>query len=175
MGNASAFVPNLPQRAAEAKAIADWDPDVRRASLAMARRVRGCRADADDFSQEARLRLLAVHRARGAMSEGYGRRVLRNAVVSAARPVFRHREQHANDVDAETVEDALEEEGHGPHEHAARLIDGLPRRFRRVYELLFVRDLTQREVARKLRVTQPRITQLRRELLERARALFIAA
>jgi DNA-directed RNA polymerase specialized sigma24 family protein len=150
-----------------------WDADVLRASQSMARRIRCCPADHQDLAQEARLRLLTAYRSRGNMPKEYGRRIVRNALVSAARPVIREQRQHANDVD---VEDVVEDDGVGhPGGGTGKLIAKLPRRMRHVYTLLYVKDLSQREAAAKLRVTQPRVAQLHRELLERARALVIAA
>jgi RNA polymerase sigma factor (sigma-70 family) len=142
----------------------------------MARRIRCCPADHQDLAQEARLRLLTAYRSRGNMPKEYGRRVVRNALVSAARRVIREQWQHANDVNVEDVEDAVEDDGVGHlGSGTGKLIAKLPRRMRHVYTLLYVKDLSQREAAAKLRVTQPRVAQLHRELLERARALVIAA
>jgi RNA polymerase sigma factor (sigma-70 family) len=156
--------------------VASWDADVRRASVVMAHRIGACRADEGDFAQEARIRLLRAYRSRGTMPQGYGRRIVRNAVVSAARRVIREQRQHANDVDVADAEEAVEDDGAAhPATGVEKLIARLPQRMRRVYALLYVQDLSQREAAAKLRVTQPRVAQLHRELLERARDLLIAA
>jgi RNA polymerase sigma factor (sigma-70 family) len=156
-------------------AVKPWEQDVQRASKRMAVRVRGCHTDGEDFAQEARIRLLIAHRKRGFMQQGYVRRVIRNAVVSAARPSIRREQRHANDVDIETIEDSAEGDNRtGPRDLVVKLVAQLPRRLRRVYELLYVKELSQREAAAKLRVTQPRVAQLHREFLEHARTLIAA-
>jgi RNA polymerase sigma factor (sigma-70 family) len=162
---------------AETDIVLSWDRDIVRASTSMAHRIgAGRRADDGDFAQEARMRLLIAFRVRGTIPKGYGRRIVRNAIVSAARRVIRDQKLHADDVDVDTVEESPEEDGgRHPVGTVANLIARMPRRMRRVYGLLYEQDLTQREAAAKLRLTQPRVAQLHRELLEQARALLIAA
>jgi DNA-directed RNA polymerase specialized sigma subunit len=50
----------------------------------------------------------------------------------------------------------------------------LPLQLRAVYIGIYVRDLSQREVARQMRISQPRVAQLHDELLRLGRARFAA-
>ncbi|HEY1694669.1 MAG TPA: sigma-70 family RNA polymerase sigma factor [Polyangiaceae bacterium] len=178
MGKVAACDLEARPRAAEGLVVSSWERDVVRASRAMARRVGGTRrGDDGDFAQEARTRLLIAFRARGTMPKGYGRRIVRNAVVSAVRRVLRGQRFEANDIDVDSVEEAAENDGwaHATSRTVASLIANLPERMRRVYDLLYEQDLSQREAAARLSLTQPRVAQLHRELLEHARALLIAA
>lgn len=49
-------------------------------------------------------------------------------------------------------------------------VASLPPRMQRVYALLYVEGVSQREAAVRLGLTQPRISQIHQELLERGRA-----
>jgi len=147
-----------------------WDADIGRAARALALRSGTGSADADDFAQEARLRLLTVRHA-SAHCVGYLRSVISNAIRTARRVEFRYDARRVSLDDSSRTKDLTV--GHtteNTNELLVRLwVQSLPERLQRVYDLLYVNGDDQRTAARVLRVSQPRIAALNAELLRRGR------
>jgi RNA polymerase sigma factor (sigma-70 family) len=127
----------------------------------------------EDFAQEARVRLLTVLRGqRGAAPEPYIRSVVVNAIRTARRSQARH---SGREVALEETSEMPSAEGSqgGTDLFATnavkRFIRPLPDKLRALYQLVYVLGWTQREAAKELRVTQPRVAQLHAELLQRGR------
>lgn len=143
-----------------------WDADIRRAARTRARGRRNAHVLADELAQAARLRVLAAVRQRGDLPQAYLRTVIANAV---ATPLTRDR---ALEMADQVPLDLVDEEAAGPADHLAveavqQWLPNLPAPLQRVYHLLFVEGHSQREAALLMQVSQPRIAQMLRALLER--------
>jgi len=154
----------------EAHAVMRWEDDIARAAGASARR-RDLAADhpfAEDAAQEARLSVALVAR-QGTQGDGYVRRVIANSVRNAARQTL----VVSNETNVDALDELVSDEARrGDLLAEARVrewIAGQPAQIRKVFELLYEKDLSQREAAEHLGVSQPRVAKLHRELLERGR------
>lgn len=152
-----------------ASVLHSWDADIKRAARHAALARGGSLDDAEDFEQAARLALTHVARSVPGPAEPYLRRTIQNAVRGAAR----HERRALGALSQAFVElndnlaDPTSEQG---GELVALLLEWLsllPARMQRLYELLYVQGYTQREVAKLLRVSQPRVAQLHSDLLRR--------
>jgi len=166
-----AISPVLPANSdIETHAVMHWDDDIVRAAGASARR-RGLAADhpvAEDAAQEARLSVALVAR-RGIQGEGYLRRVISNSVRNAARQTL----VVSNETTADAL-DALDDDEERQRDLLAEArvgewIAGQSAQVQAVFELLYREDLSQREAAKRLGISQPRVAKLHRELLARGR------
>jgi DNA-directed RNA polymerase specialized sigma24 family protein len=152
--------------------LRSWDHDIVRAAKAAACRFQGCAADVDDFAQVARTRLLRVTRRHGVKPAGYLRRVI-------ARSIRKARLREASGLGAQSarttplVDDipiAAPPVGDMGTDTAVRgWVHGLSNRLGQLYQLLYVRGLSQRDAALALDVSQPRVAQLHRTLLAKGR------
>lgn len=158
-------VPSLPA-ASEQQVLKSWDQDIERAA---ARWAGGLAAvmDARDLAQEARLRLLVVTRAQPTVAVPYLRKVVKNASLAAA---LRYRARFDQDPLTEDLPAPMvEADDFYVIEAVSQWVDGLPRRLQAIYRALYREGRTQREAASILGVSQPRVAQLHRALLERGR------
>ena len=160
----------FPNAATETALLESWDSDIRRAARHGAKLMQGDLDDADDLAQLARMRVFRAVRNRRTTSRNYLRRVIKNAVTSGVRRARRSistrspRGQRLNGsipVPPPDVEDV--------RALVAAWIARLPRRLRVTFSLLYENELTQQEAATVLGVSQPRIAQLHRSLLERGK------
>ncbi len=152
----------------EAALLSAWDDDIRRAARAASKRT-GLGAEhafTEDLAQEARVALLLATRTTGVRHERYLRRVVRNALVNASRSTL----VVANSV-SDNVLEGEETKSRDVDVFARARVRGWvsrqPGQHRAVFHLLYREELTQREAARQLGLSQPRVAQLHRELLER--------
>lgn len=155
---------------AERAFIEEWEEDVQRAAARGAIRS-GRPGDADDFAQEARWRLVTVARRRGISAVPYLRTVIANAVLAAS---LRLREQLSleefDDERAPTpIRAHTDPRDQMAIDHVVEWTEKLPARLQRVYRILYREHRSQREAAAILRVSQPRVAQMHRELLNRGR------
>jgi RNA polymerase sigma factor (sigma-70 family) len=146
--------------------LAGWDCDIKRAARHRARLL-DCEADAEDFAQEARIRLLLVTRRLGPRPEGYSRTVIANAIRATAR---RERAQ-GNRV---PLEEDIPSVGASPEDvygirAVTRWVERLPSSLNAIYRVLYRDQRSQRQAGRILGISQPRVAQLHRELLDRGR------
>jgi RNA polymerase sigma factor (sigma-70 family) len=146
--------------------------------------------DRRDLAQEARIRVWRATHSVAPRSSSYIRTVIANALRSAVQregmiggdrrssehkalsPVFRPMPlpsgfDRASDEDEPTDWLAVSA--------VQRILRTLPGALRTVYRLLYVDGRSQREAAKVLRVSQPRIAQLHHELLGRVRAVVCKA
>ena len=127
--------------------------------------------DADDLAQEARVRLLLLGRRGVERPPEYIKSLIFNAMKTAVtreKGVIGSGSPHVDELD----DDALphdREPPPEPNEPIHRWTRLLPDRPRRLYELVYERGMSQRAAAKALRVSQPRVAQLHRALLEKAR------
>ena len=142
-----------------------WDEDIRRASRTAARRVGGTAEDAEDFAQEVRIRLFPIAALPQAAAPRYVRKVVANAVKSA---VSRTHAIVFEDID-ETAEQLMVEPPDPRIADVAAWVSTQPYPLRAVYQHLYVEGLTQREAARVMRISQPRVAQLHQRLLDAGR------
>src|SRR5262249_18384728 len=137
--------------------------------------------DIEDFKQEVRIRLLVLYRARlHNITENYVRKVIKNAISNALRDeahklplsspqVFplspdRQTEEMADSVaHRESAETLLQRKS------LLAWVGTLPGRIQKVYELLYQLGCSQLEAAQALGISQPRIVQLHKRLIEAAR------
>lgn len=155
----------------EAAFLQLWDRDIRRAAAAGARRLRSAAVDTDDLAQAARYQLLRAIRRHRITSTGYIRRLIRNAILSVLRHEARRRDGDLGRR-VELTEDLPAQSPEPPDNVAARVtawITTLPDRLQHVYHALYVHRLTQRNAARRLGISQPRVAQLHAVILEQGR------
>lgn len=139
---------------------------------------------ADDLEQAA---LIAFWRAtksfdpsRGVPFQHYAQRAIRQAMISQLRrlklPTVAGRAVSIDDPDLDPS--FLEDENDSPEaeleraeirDHVRRWIAAGPPRQREVYSLVYETGLTQRDAAKQMGVSQPRITQLHKSLLAKGR------
>jgi RNA polymerase sigma factor (sigma-70 family) len=153
------------------EALLAWDADVRRSARAAAAKFHLDESYADDFAQEARIRLFNTLRRRPMVQTAYLRRVISNAVQSAVSATRRWSDHDPIDETTDDLQaDPENSNTNDPLEIAAvnKFIDGLPVSLRSVYKLLYEEGRTQQEAASQVGVAQPRIAQLHKELLSRA-------
>lgn len=146
----------------------DWNGDIERASRKFAN---GNRADADDLAQEARVRVMKTFRAKPDAPVPYIRTVISNAVKSARHKQvtgFTSNSVLSDEVIKNTpvpVSDVGEEQDR----KVAAWIKTLPMPMQDVYYHLYSENLSQRETARLLNLSQPRVSQLHNQILKRGR------
>jgi RNA polymerase sigma factor (sigma-70 family) len=146
--------------------LKQWDADVRRAARARSSGL-STDADVDDLAQEARLRLVLVARRRADMPVPYLRTVVANAVRAASRR-YRQRAK-VEELSEELAAPCEEPRDRRAGEVVARWVEQLPSSLQAVYQALYRDDRAQRETATMLGISQPRVAQLHRALLERGR------
>jgi len=139
-----------------------WDREIRHASNAAAKRIKGTREDAEDFAQEARIRLVRLAARPQAGVDRYVRRVVANAIKTA---ITRTDTTAFEEIDAQ-IEAVPPDE---PIAEVTAWTEKLPPRLRAVYQHLYVDGRTQRETAHLMDLTQPRIAQMHRQLLDAGR------
>lgn len=165
-----AYTRSPPSPAAEF--VKRWDPEIRRVTRNWARRF-GRTADADDFAQEARLRLFLLSPKHRDSPDWYIRAVISNAVTAAGN---RQRRDYGNAPLTEEVEQSLiaetHEVDHKQHEIVRVWLRDLSPRLHTIYELIYSKGMTQGAAGVLLGVSQPRIAQLHRQLLTSGRAYF---
>lgn len=144
-----------------------WDRDIVRAARFRARN-RGHDEDvADELAQVARLRVWGVLRKGGAApGANYMRKVIANAVrTPLASDAALELSSEIDEVDA--VDLSLLQSDPLAVDGVRNWLTTLPVQLQRVYHLLFVKEYSQREAALVLGISQPRVAQLHRALLER--------
>jgi RNA polymerase sigma factor (sigma-70 family) len=150
-----------------------WDHYIKKTALAVAKSMGGSGDDADDFEQAARVALWRAISKGAPANKAYRRGIVKNAMLSAVRKERRGfgglsfaREDFDDESMHCTDDDGL----------AVRVADWaatLPANLRDIYDWLYVQGYAQREVAQRLGVTRPRITQLHTELKQRARTQLL--
>jgi RNA polymerase sigma factor (sigma-70 family) len=148
-----------------------WDRDIRRAAHAAAHQFQLDYSYADDFAQEARIRLARVLRRSVVVPpQEYLRRIISNAIQSAVSATrswsgIRSIDELTEEFEAKSGASA----GTDPLKIAAvaEFVRSLPANLQQVYQLIYEQGHTQREVASQLGVAQPRVAQMNRELLSR--------
>lgn len=152
-----------------------WDPYL---VAATRRGTSGCRDLADDVAQETRIKLASIAGDARSRSAAFVHAVIRNALCTA---LARHRRQRdwkdegsvlvTPDL-AGTLEDIeVALRAQAVHEW----VSGLPSPLCKIYQYLYERELSQREAATHLRVSQARVAQLHRKLLTRGRQQLAAS
>ena len=146
-----------------------WERDIRRAASYEAQRL-GESHLAEDLAQEVRLRLIQLVTAGKPTRPGYVRRVIANSVRTARR--------HARFIKGAPcvivplpahLSDQEEDKNQKRDFLVSKWTSKLPARLYRIYSLIYECGFTQEEVASVLGVTQSRVAQLHRNLLDRAR------
>lgn len=157
--------------AAEDAFLAEWSDDITRAARRGVRLAGAAWPTAEDVAQDVRIRVLRAFRLLSPPPEGYVRTVIKNTVnnvVSRPHGVF------PDAVDPQAL-DAVVSPTWATDERSRNVrlwLIGLPQRLQQLYSLLYVQGATQREAARAMGVSQPRVAQLHRELLTLGREGF---
>jgi RNA polymerase sigma factor (sigma-70 family) len=145
----------------------------------------------DDIIQESLLTVLNVAQhyddQRGQNPGHYFLRALANNALNLNRREQRHwstRHQEALDQegdhqdvlsaipDTENLDPGQMAERAESIQHVRAMLAELPASLNRLFKLLYVDDLTQREVSERLGISQARVAQLHRDLLNRGKAYF---
>jgi RNA polymerase sigma factor (sigma-70 family) len=151
-----------------------WDTDIRRAASAAARRTNLGTEPVADLAQDARLRVFRIFRQGGPSGEGYTRTVIANSVRKSARREARALDQLPSTDDGRVHHQADNTMAPSLKPDVAAIevrtwVRSLSTKLQAIYELIYLHEYTQREVAMAIGVTQPRVTQLHRELLRQGR------
>jgi RNA polymerase sigma factor (sigma-70 family) len=147
-----------------------WDPFITRNARSLARGARDRALTADDIAQEGRLRLLRLPAATLAPEEWVGT-VVRNEMrrVAGRTTPYERLTPEAYKV----ADKRIESEKAVVMRMAVRgWVDQLPDDVRAVYDLTYVFDLSQREAAAVLGISQSKVSQLHQELLRAGRREF---
>lgn len=151
----------------EGEFIQLWDEDIKRAAKSTARAFRLDPDLAQDLAQEGRIRLIHLFRFRFPLESSYVRSTLKNALLKAAKRELAARKPTANILqDCPPANDNTEISSPEDSTNLRIDISSLSPRFIRIYDLLYRQECTQQEVANILGVSQPRVSQLRRDLLK---------
>lgn len=155
--------------------LTTWEPYIKKTALAVAMSIGGSGDDADEFEQAARVALWIAIVNGKPVKKAYRKRIIKNAMLSAVRNErrgFSSLSLARDEFDEESIRGVDDD---GLATHVADWAATLPARLKDVYESLYLQGYTQREVAHRLGVTRPRITQLHTELKERAREQLLDA
>jgi RNA polymerase sigma factor (sigma-70 family) len=160
-------------RPTEEELLLRWDDDIGRAARSASARWGLGPMRADDLAQEARLRVLRVIRRGGPTEEPYLRSVIADAVRKAARKEARAMALLSTDNAGTDQETDAPDPSPGIDPSAvdvARWLRSLPRKLQALFDLIYARDITQRDISLSLGISQPRVAQLHRQLLQGGRA-----
>lgn len=153
--------------------IEKWNSDISKAAQAAATRSKRPGSEDDDFAQDARIRLFTASRDRGPLSQGYTRSVIANAIRTSIHREVRTFSVWSPGANTE-ISDQLTAPEAGQREREASAVNGwlpyLPVRLAELYEHIYIANRSQREVARLMHLSQPRVAQLHARLLERGRS-----
>lgn len=152
----------------EVAVLEHWDRDIRRAARWRANRQILAGTQADDLAQEARIRVLRVARAYPHAPSHYIRVVIANAVRGAAN-IDRRFSVHSPEVEYVVDESQVEPTDDIEVADVTRWVGSLPSNLKEIYALIYLEGRTQREAAKLLGVSQPRVAQLHKELVEKTR------
>lgn len=153
-----------------AEFVRAWDPEILRYARRQAS-LRGVAADADDFAQEARIRVARIPEDRRAASS-YVRKTIFNAVLAAGLSAPDLTVLDPLDADDESFMAEVAIPDVYVVEAVSRWIQSLPPRLQTVYRLLYVAGYSQSEAAAILCVSQQRVAQVHQTLLLLGRAQF---
>ena len=169
------------KRSAPADAVSDenfaellnqFDPLIKRVARRSSYYLIGSDGAAGDLAQDIRCHLVDVLRNDPVSDAAFVRKIVTNAIRSRIRS--ERRRLQLGSANAHELDERLPElRGQAP-DVARKLsvsmwLSTLPARLRIVFDVLYVRGYTQREASTALNISQPRIAQLHRELLERGR------
>jgi RNA polymerase sigma factor (sigma-70 family) len=146
----------------EAMFFLNWDDDIERAASFSAVGF----AEPEDLAQMVRMRLLVVHRRFPDLPAAYLRAVIANTLRSALRDNARRFTTQS--PLAQTLTENLELQVDTSIEtifDVRAWTSRLPRRLRDVYRHVYAEGRSQREAAEVMKITQPRVAQLHRQLL----------
>jgi RNA polymerase sigma factor (sigma-70 family) len=151
-----------------------WDRHIRLAARRAAFAVGGDADDANDLAQLARIRLArALDRTSAPLPNRYIRKVIGRAVLNALRDDQRTLTAHSPSVRRLDDDFELADRSDRPDHEALKAVRiwarTLPSSFKSIYDLLYGSGSTQREAAAALGISQPRVAQLHRSLVERGR------
>jgi len=157
-------------RFSEDALFAHWDPFIKHAARGAAFHLGGGQPEADDFAQETRIRVLQAFRRRRHLPPRYFHLIIENTVRSGIRRerrAFGFRSPKAVALDDNLVDPQSFLNGTASDRMIVRAwVAGLPERLKTIYELIYEQGHTQREAAAILEISQPRVAQLHRDLLE---------
>jgi RNA polymerase sigma factor (sigma-70 family) len=125
-------------------------------------------AEEEDLVQETLIRLLLLYRRKPTAPAPYIRTLIANRLRTAVR-----REAGTSYTLTTLAEEVTCRQGarHPDLWYVTAWAANLPKQLRAIYLHLYVNESTQRETARAMNISQPRVAQLHRMLLERARTM----
>ena len=149
---------------AEDAFLTEWADDITRAARRGVVLAGAVWPTAEDVAQEVRIRVVRAFRLLSPPPEGYVRTVIKNTVTNI---VNRPHGFFPDAVDPQAL-DAMVSPAWAADERSLNVrlwTTSLPQRFQQLYSLLYVHGATQREAARAMGISQPRVAQLHHELL----------
>jgi RNA polymerase sigma factor (sigma-70 family) len=162
---------------AAAAFISRWEVDLRTATRA---RLFSFNLPPDygaDLEQEARLSLLAASRRYAEPNDQLIRTVLGHSVLKAS---LREGRRHGRTISIEVAEQIVDHSQYESYEPALiqrlkNAIETLPSSLQQIFSLLYVDGISQRCAASLLKVSQPRVSSLHKELQARLKAILTNA
>ena len=152
--------------------LTQFDPLIKRVARRASYYVNGTDGAAGDLAQDIRCHLVDVFRNDPVSDVAFVRKVVTNAIRSRIRS--ERRRLQLGSANAYELDERLPELRGQTPDVARKLtvsmwLSTLPARLRTVFDVLYRGGYTQREASTALNISQPRIAQLHRELLERGR------
>jgi RNA polymerase sigma factor (sigma-70 family) len=153
----------------EAKFLCSCEGDIKKLASYWVKRLGLPEVDADDLYQDTQMQLLCLFRSQLHVDEGSLKKLISRLIFNKAR-VYRRAHDRYGSLTVEPVEerDSLEDLDPILTRAVHRTIHALPADLQKVYDLIYRRGLSQSQVAARLSVSQPRVSQLNRTLLSTA-------
>jgi RNA polymerase sigma factor (sigma-70 family) len=153
--------------------IAQFEPLITRSARRASYYITGSTNMAEDLAQDVRFHLLRALEAHHIEESAVIRRLITNALrdrIRFERCRIQLASTNTSELDDRNPMLKLSDSSCRPEVlSVAKWVSSLPRRLRAVFELIYRSGYTQREASSVLGLSQPRITQLHQELLQRGR------
>jgi RNA polymerase sigma factor (sigma-70 family) len=158
--------------------LTQFDPLIKRAARRASYYLNGTASLADDLAQDVRCHLWEALQTKPTSNPAFVRKVVTNALRSRIR--FERCRLQLGSEDVRELDERLPGVLDSYYTDGidrlfiAKWVSELPGRLHMVFDALYKQGYTQREASKALRVSQPRVTQLHRELLDRGRLDLLA-
>lgn len=154
--------------AAEDAFLRAWAGDVKRIAVYWVRRLGLPEIDTEDLCQDIKIQLLCLFRSQVPLDEQQLKKEITRSIFNKVRVAKRAQDKNISlmiEPEDERERHRLEDLDPIGTEVIRRAVRDLPINLRKVYELLYRRELSQSQAASRLGVSQPRVAQLNRGLI----------